>query len=379
MNIKDFLFNNDEKIYNNFPDAIIVLDFMRNIILWSKKAELLFGYSKSEVKNKNIMMLFLDDFEKFTKIIGQNHGNILSATTKTGEKIFVDVTAYDAHNSAKIVVSVRALSNKYLELENLLNDYQATKSLVSNRDSFMSRLKPDFLAPLNAIAGFSQSLIDGVCEPLKTKQKKYVNIINSNSQKLKYLTDKVFEIISLDADTKEFNFKNFDFSKMLDFSISKFEQKAQEKKIKISVDIDTSKRNIYSDEYAFAEVVEILLDNAVKFTPKGEITIKVFHPDTETLENNEMKSPMGYTSQSYLQFEFADTGIGISPEQTADIFDEYSEKNLAIAQKYDGVGLSLPIAKKITYKLNGKIWYTPNTPEGSIFTLLIPIERMNFE
>ena len=379
MNIKDFLFNNDEKIYNNFPDAVIVLDFMRNIILWSKKAEVLFGYSKSEVKNKNIMMLFLDDFEKFNKIIGQNHGNILSATTKTGEKIFVDVTAYDAYNSAKIVVSVRALSNKYLELENLLDDYQATKTVVSNRDSFLSRLKPDFMAPLNAAIGFSQSLLDGVCEPLKTKQKKYINIINSNSQKLKNLTDKVFEIISLDADTKEFNFKNFDFAKILDFSVSKFRETAEDKKIKISVDIDTTKRNIYSDEYAFAEVMEIILDNAIKFTPKGEVSIKVFHPSAEMLETNEMKSPMGYTSQSYLQFEISDTGIGILPEQSMGIFDEYSEKNLAIAQKYDGVGLSLAIAKKIVYKLNGKIWYSPNSPNGSIFTVLIPIERMNFE
>ena len=379
MNIKDFWFNNDEKIYNNFPDAVIVLDFMRNIVLWSKKAELLFGYTKAEVKNKNIMMIFLDDFDKFNKIIGQNYGNILSATTKTGEKIFVDVTAYDAYNSAKIVVSVRALSNKYLELENLLNDYQTTKSLVSSRDSFLSRLKPDFITPINAIAGFSQSLIDGVCEPLKTKQKKYVSIINSNSQKLKNLTDKVFEIISLDADTKEFNFKNFDFSKILEFSVNKFKEKAEEKKLNISIDINSPKRNIYGDEYAFAEVIEIILDNAIKFTDKGEINIKVFHPDTETLENNEMKSPMGYTSQSYLQFEISDTGIGISPELSADIFDEYSEKNLAIAQKYDGIGLSLSIAKKITYKLNGKLWYVPNTPNGSIFVLLIPIERMNFE
>ena len=72
-------------------------------------------------------------------------------------------------------------------------------------------------------------------------------------------------------------------------------KKAKEKKIKISVDIDTQKRNIYGDEYAFAEVIEIILDNAIKFTPtpKGKIEIKVFHPDTETLENNEMKSPMG--------------------------------------------------------------------------------------
>ncbi|MCR4881324.1 MAG: PAS domain-containing sensor histidine kinase [bacterium] len=379
MDIKGFLFNNDEKIYNNFPDAIIVLDFTRNIIMWNKKAEIIFGYTKSEVKNKNIMMLFLDDFEKFNKIIGLNHGSILNATTKTGEKIFVDVTAYDAYNSGRVIVSARTLSNKYLELESLLNDYQATKNLVTNRDSFLSKLKPDFEAPLNATIGFSQSLLDGVCEKVKPKQEKYIKIINSNGKRLKTLTEKVFEIIALDANSREFNFKNFDLLKILEFTVDKFKTAAEEKNIKISTSIDTTKRNIYGDEYAFAEIIEILLDNAVKFSKKGEIAIKVFHPDTETLEYNEMKSPMGYTSQSYLQFDIIDNGMGITDEQAAGIFDEYSEKNLAIAQKYDGTALSLPIAKKLVYKLNGKIWYSPNKPKGCIFSLLIPIERMNFE
>ena len=379
MNIKEFFFNNNESIYNNFPDAVIVLDFMRNIIMWNKKAEIIFGYTKAEVKNKNIMMLFLDEFEKFNKIIGLDHGSIISATTKTGEKIYVDVTAYDAYNSGRIIVSVRTLSNKYLELENLLNDYQATKSLVKNRDSFLSKLKPDFDAPLNSIMGFSQSLLDESTEPLNQKQKKYVNIINTNSKKLKNTTEKVFEIIELDADKREFNFKNFDIIKIIEFSIEKYIEKAKEKGIKISTATDTTKRNIYGDEYAFAEILEILLDNAVKFTQKGEIIIRIYHPDTETLEYNEMKSPMGYTSQSYMQIDVIDTGIGIAQDLSPDIFDEYSEKNFAIAQKYDGSALSLPIAKKIAFKLNGKIWYTPNKPNGSIFSLVIPIERMNFE
>ena len=104
MGIKDIFFGNKESIYNNFPDAIIVLDFMRNIIEWNNRAELLFGYKKAEIKNKNIMLLFAEDFERFNKIIGLNHGTILKATTKTGENIFVDVTAYDAHSSAKTII-----------------------------------------------------------------------------------------------------------------------------------------------------------------------------------------------------------------------------------------------------------------------------------
>ena len=379
MGIKDIIFNNNENIYNNFPDAIIVLDFMRNIVVWNKRAELLFGYTKSEIKNKNIMLLFSEDFERFNKIIGLNHGTILKATTKAGEHIFVDVTAYDAHSSAKTIVSVRALSNKFLELQNLLDDYQTTKMLVSNRDSFMSNLKFDFLTPLNAAIGFSQSLLEQVCGELNEKQEKYINIINANNKKVKSLMDKVFDVITLDANKREFNFKNFDFVKMTEFVIESRRNIAQDKGLNIHLNNLSEKRNAFSDEYAFAQIIEIFLDNAIKFSEKGEIKITLSHPDVETLEFREMKIPTGYTDTSYLRVDVSDEGIGIAQDRVSEVFDEYLAKNLAIAQKYEGTALSLPIARKLVHNLNGAIWCVKNFDKGSTFSFIIPIERMSFE
>ena len=379
MNIKDIIFNNRENVYDNFPDAIIVLDFMRNIVVWNKKAEVIFGYKKAEVKNKNVKIIFADDFERFNKIIGLNHGTILHATTKTGENIFVDVTAYDAYNSAKTIVSVRVLSNKFLELQNLLDDYQATKALVTNRDSFLSGLKFDFINPLNASIGFSQSLLDKVCGNINEKQEKYLNIINSNNIKVKKLMDKVFDIILVDADKREFSFKTFNFAKILDYVVETQKNKIEDKGLKFSLDIEIQKRNTYGDEYAFAQVLEILLENAIKFTDAGEINIKVTHPDIELLEQNEIKIPAGYSEKSYIKIDVSDTGIGVDEDRLSDIFDEYSAKNLAIAQKYEGTALSLPIARKLIHKLNGAIWCDINKEKGSTFSFIIPLERMQFE
>ena len=379
MGIKDIIFNNSANIYNNFPDAVIVLDFMRNIIEWNNRAELLFGYKKAEIKNKNIMLLFAEDFERFNKIIGLNHGTILKATTKTGENIFVDVTAYDAHSSAKTIISVRALSNKFLELQNLLDDYQTTKMLVTNRDSFMSNLKFDFITPLNAAIGFSQSLLERVCGDINEKQEKYINIINANNKKVKALMDKVFDNITLDADKREFHFKNFDFSKMIDFVVETRKPLADAKNLSVSIQNKTEKRNAFSDEYAFAQILEIFLDNAIKFTEKGEITVIVSHPDIELLEFQEIKIPTGYSETSYLKVDVVDTGIGIAEDRAGEIFDEYLAKNLAIAQKYEGTALSLPIARKLIHKLNGAIWCVRNQDKGSTFSFIVPIERMSFE
>jgi len=379
MNIKDLFFNTDENIYNNLPDAIIILDFMRNIIVWNTKAEMLFGYTKAEVKNKNVKMLFQDDFERFNKIIGLNHGTILNAITKSGESIFVDVTAFDAYNSAKTIISVRALSNKFLELQNLLDEYQATKMLVSNRDSFISNLKFDFINPLNASIGFSQSLLDGICGKTTKKQEKYLSIINTNTKKTKALLDKIFEIIALDADNREFLFKNFEFGKIIEHVITNQKNKLEDKNLKFTSTIETEKRNIYSDEYAFAQVLEILLDNAIKFTDLGEVKLLISHPDRELLEAHEIKIPAGYDEKSFFKIELSDTGIGIADDRLREIFDEYNSKNLAISQKYEGTALSLPIARKIVHKLNGRIWCEHNEQNGSKFIILMPIEKMVFD
>ena len=76
-------------------------------------------------------------------------------------------------------------------------------------------------------------------------------------------------------------------------------------------------------------------------------------------------------------------GVGIGSWCAKEVIriaiDEYQIKNLSVAKKYEGTALSLPIARKLVHKFNGTIWCTPNTDQGSIFTFIIPIDRMSFE
>ncbi len=379
MDIQKFLFNQNDNIYNNFPDAIIVINFMRNIVVWNKRAELLFGYTEKEIKNSNIKVIFNEDYEKLNKIIGLTHGNILRATTKNNEVIFVDVTAYDAHSSAKTVISVRAVSEKFMMLQGLLEAYQQTKELVSNRDSFFSNLKFDFVTPLNAAIGFSQSLLDNVCGELNAKQKKYISIINTNIKKVNAMMEKVFYIIALDAGKKEFNFKSFDFIKVFNFLEETFSIKAKEKNLKIEFHNEVERRNVFSDEYAVIHIMSYLIENAVKFTENGGIEVAARYPDIMFLETHGIKIPSGYNEKSYIHLYVKDSGIGIDEEHIATIFDEYNIKNNQVVKKYGGTALSLPICNKLVQKLSGIIWCESDEETGSIFHVIIPIERMSFE
>ena len=379
MDIQKFLFNQNDNIYNSFPDAIIVINFMRNIVVWNKRAELLFGYTEKEIKNSNIKLIFNEDYEKLNKIIGLTHGNVLRATTKNNEVIFVDVTAYDAHSSAKTVISVRAVSEKFMMLQGLLEDYQQTKELVNSRDSFLSNLKFDFVTPLNAAIGFSQSLLDNVCDELNAKQRKYVSIINANIKKVSNMMEKVFDIIALDAEKREFNFKSFDFIKIFSFLEETFSLKAKEKNLKIEFNNEVERRNVFSDEYAIIHIMSYLIENAIKFTDNGGIEVCAKYPDIMFLETHGIKIPSGYNEKSYIHIAVKDSGIGIDEEYLVTIFDEYNVKNNQVVKKFGGTALSLPICNKLVQKLSGIIWCESDGVSGSIFNVIIPIERMSFE
>ena len=279
----------------------------------------------------------------------------------------------------KTIISIRAVSEKFMMLQGLLEEYQQTKELVSNRDSFFSNLKFDFVTPLNAAIGFSQSLLDNVCDELNTKQKKYVSIINTNIKKVNAMMEKVFDIIALDAGKKEFNFKSFDFIKIFNFLEETFTPKAKEKNLKIEFHNEVERRNVFSEEYALIHIMSYLIENAIKFTESGEIEVLAGYPDIMFLEMHGIKIPSGYNEKSYIHLSVKDSGIGIDEEHLITIFDEYNVKNNQVVKKYGGTALSLPICSKLVQKLSGVIWCESDGEKGSIFHVVIPVERMSFE
>ena len=116
-----------------------------------------------------------------------------------------------------------------------------------------------------------------------------------------------------------------------------------------------------------------------KYSGVIPIVVSAEYPEIMFLETHGIKIPAGYNEKSYIHISVADTGIGISEEHLANIFDEYNVKNNQIIKKFGGTALSLPICHKLVQKLSGTIWCESDGETGSIFHVVIPIERMSFE
>ena len=121
------------------------------------------------------------------------------------------------------------------------------------------------------------------------------------------------------------------------------------------VDLDDSIGTLRNDETKLRQVLLNLLSNAAKFTEEGVIKLKV----SKATRNN-------------IKFELSDTGIGMTPKQLKNVFEEFMQAETSTSKKYGGTGLGLPISKKITEMMDGKIEIKSKVGEGTTFTITIP-------
>jgi signal transduction histidine kinase len=237
-------------------------------------------------------------------------------------------------------------------------------------------LSHELRTPVHSIIGFSQALLDGISGKLAEKQEKYVSIVSKNATSLLTLLNNILDLSKIEAGKMEFNFKNFDVIQLINSVTEITEHFAEDKKLAFSVDLsDVVRRNIYSDENMLRQVLLNILNNAVKFTEIGSVNIKVLHPDLEFLKSHGVTVPFDSTDKSYLMFSVTDTGIGISDEDSKNIFDEYRQFDRSASKKYGGTGLGLAITKKILNNLGGSIWVESEYSQGSTFSVVIPVDR----
>jgi len=192
--------------------------------------------------------------------------------------------------------------------------------------------------------------------------------IEDASNHLLGVINNILDMSKIEADKLELNPVTFDFLEMIDKVINIVNFRVAEKYQKIEVVIDESiPRKLICDDQRLAQVITNLLSNAVKFTPEhGEITLSV----TMSEQKNEICT---------IQFDVADTGVGLSQEQQDVIFKPFQQAQSSTAREYGGTGLGLAITKRIVELMGGSISVYSTLGEGSIFTFTIKAEKPDDE
>ncbi len=372
-----FLFNAQDEILDNLPDAIFALNYERKILFCNKAMEHLLGYNSREIKNMPITQICEQGSEAIYDAMINNKKNTIHVKTKNNKTLILEVTAYDSEAKQQVMVCARDVTETHTIISNVISEYKTNQEKNEKRNAFISDISQEFEKPMNSIIGFSQALLEGVGGELNEKQDKYLNIIAKNALSLHGTLEAVVEITKLYAIKIPVGKKNFAVTNVLTLVSQAFKTSFEKREIEFNLKFTgLEKRKAYTDENLLRRVLSIIVENASKFTTSGIVEIAVSNPDLNYSRLQGLFVGPKEIETNFMMFKISDTGAGVKEEDLNLIFDEYSivEKTRKNIGENIGTGLNLPIAKKIVDILGGIIWVESELHKGSSFNFIIPIK-----
>jgi len=233
----------------------------------------------------------------------------------------------------------------------------AAKVANQSKSIFLSNMSHEMRTPMNAIIGMTA--IGKKAENIEEKNRVLDRVGDASLHLLGIIND-VLDMAKIEANKLELSPIDYNFEKMLQKVVELIKFRADEKRQVLSINVDKNiPRFIVGDDHHLAQVITNLLSNAVKFTPeKGKISLEA--------------SLVGGTDEyCELRIEVTDTGIGISTEKQAKLFDAFEQAENGTSRQYGGTGLGLAITKRIVELMGGRIWVESEIGKGAKFTFTV--------
>ncbi|MGE5796794.1 MAG: ATP-binding protein [Ignavibacteria bacterium] len=261
-------------------------------------------------------------------------------------------------------------NNKILALEGFITDitkvknYQAELIEAKEKAEEMNHLKSVFLAnmshelrtPLIGILGYAEMILNELKE---THYSEMLTELLFSTNQLKDTIDSILDLSKIEAENIDVKFTEIDISKLLPEIIKLFYNPSLAKGLSLKTIIEDGDLLVKGDFNLFTSIVKNLLNNAVKFTNKGEVSVKL--------------KKVLYQGNWYAKLDVIDTGTGIPESAQEKIFEPFRQANEGLARPFDGIGLGLTITRKFVHLLKGKIEVQSTVGEGSTFTVKFPL------
>ena len=353
------------------------------------------GYSRKEIIGKNSKMVYAtrEEYEtagidKYKDIAENGTGSVETRFKRKDGRIlniFLSLTTLDEHDLTKgVTFSVMDITERKLAEEALRKHRDHLEELVNERTEELSkakkeadeanRAKSEFLAnmsheirtPMNAVLGYAELL--GYMLEDKT-QRDYLESIKSSGRSLLTLINDILDLSKIEAGKLELQFEFVNSQSFFSEFERIFSLRLSEKGLTFILDISSgTPSGIYIDDARLRQIILNLIGNAVKFTERGSIRLKVYTENPQIINYSNGKAEEFID----LIIEITDTGIGISKEMQEDVFNPFVQGQGQNIKKYGGTGLGLAITQRLVQLMNGTIDLDSKLNKGSSFKINIP-------
>ena len=349
-------FFTSSKIIEKFPDMILFMDSDGIITELNKKAQDYFQLSGNITINE-----ILYDGMKSVRESVKTKKAILVKTKYPEDGKFIEITANKIERN--YCISIRHATPQTSD-ENAKTDIE---KFNNEKNGMIVKLENEIKSPLNSILGFSQGLVDGIAGEISEKQSKYLKIIHSNAEDLSEFLYKFIDFSYAESILYEPEIKRFDIVSEIR-TVSK-SVKYDKEKIKIELNYDNLENRWANTDYkAIKSIFENILETSVDSMESGKVEILFGYPNDEDFLSYGLDD-----NKSYLKFIVSDNGNGFTSEELAHICNPYNQTN----QNHKNFvrSLRLGIAGIMIQRLEGLFSINSDTKKGSVYNIIIPIER----
>jgi signal transduction histidine kinase len=342
-----------QAILLGIADGVIVFDNQSRAIMANPAISRLLDIPISRIVGSGLEDLLnapqLEEADRKTllRLIGVQETTLPTARIRWGEKTLSASAApvRDAHGSMIGNVAV-------------LRDFTREAEIEQMKNAFIAMVSHELRTPLNAILGYSEMLKEAFYGPVNEKQASAAGRILANSQRLLSIVSDLLDQAQIEAGRLVFQISDFRTAEIIDNMHSVMDKPAQDKGLALQAVVEADMpESLRSDPYRIQQIMLNLVNNAVKFTDKGSIAIRVYKK-----------------TDRFWAFDVSDTGPGITLEAQHYIFDPFRQIAGVATRSQGGIGLGLSIVKRLVNLMGGDIIVHSLIGQGSTFTVTLPFQ-----
>jgi signal transduction histidine kinase len=226
-----------------------------------------------------------------------------------------------------------------------------------NKSQFLSSMSHELRTPLNAIIGLTEMMATNAARFGTEKALEPLRRVNAAGTHLLSLINEVLDLSKIEAGKLDLNPETIDLTRLIDEVVGTAGQLAEKNKNRLIVEAQENVGALIADSMRLKQILLNLLSNACKFTKEGEVALRM------------RKVADG---RDWVELAVADTGIGLTAEQQAKLFQEFTQADSLTARRYGGTGLGLALSRKLARMMGGDVTVTSEPGKGSVFTVRLP-------
>ncbi len=348
------------------PDGMMIADDQGRMVRVNTQFVALFGYQKDEIVGQSIEVLLPEryrgkhvgqrkSFFQSPSVRAMGSGMELFAQRKDGSEFPVEISLSPLQTDEGILVSssIRDITERKRAEAEIIEARAAADAANQAKSDFLANMSHEIRTPMNGIMGMTELALD---TELTREQREFLTTIESSADSLLSLINDILDFSKIEAKKLELDPIDFEIRERIGETLSTLAVRAHSKGLELAFDVDPAvPEHLLGDVHRLRQVLMNLLGNAIKFTERGEIVLRI-----ELVRQQKQRVT--------LRFSVKDTGIGLSPDKLETIFQPFEQADASTTRKYGGTGLGLAICVRLVEIMGGKMEVESELGGGTTFS-----------